>query len=170
VRIPNDELPFPVARTPSQTPTAIAPAGLTIYLVRTGRLVPSTRTVDAEIPLAEAALQALLAGPTELERKERVETEIPPSTSLLEVRVFDGVADVDLSEEFQGPAEQRVILFRVAQIVWTLVGLPGITAVRFAIEGTPITVVTDRGLSVARPVTAPDFASVAPLQGSAAGG
>jgi spore germination protein GerM len=78
------------------------------------------------------------------------------------VSVFDQIAEVDLSAEFQGPAPPEVILLRVAQVVWTLVGRPGITAVRFVIDGQPVSVPTDRGTPIDRPVTAPDYASVAP--------
>jgi len=49
----------------------------------------------------------------------------------------------------------------VAQVVWTLVRLPEVTAVRFVIDGEAVSVLTDDGTAVDRPVTAPDYAAVA---------
>lgn len=162
VEIPPEELPFSVARTPAPSPSSTPAVTVTVFFVQEGRLVEAARVVSRSLPSVEAAAQALLEGPTTQESLDGIDSTIPPQTSLLEARVLDQVADIDFSEEFQSPAEPEVIHLRIAQVVWTLVAIPGVTAVRFSIDGTPISVVTDRGAPVDRPVTAPDFASVAP--------
>jgi spore germination protein GerM len=166
VEVPTDEIPFPLERSPG-TPTASPSASGTVYLVKDGGLVPVGRDVSAALPRDEAVMRALLEGPTAQERTDGLRTAIPPATGLIDVAVFEGVAQVDLSNEFQGPAPPEDVLLRVAQVVWTLVAVPDIVAVRFAIDGEPISVITDGATMVDRPVTAPDYASVAPTQATA---
>ncbi len=161
VIVPTDELPFPVTRS-AHTAAPGPLRGITIFLLRDGRLVPVTREVQNEAS-PQAAVRALLDGPTERERTTGVTTDVPPSTRLLQVGVFDTVAEVDLSGEFQSPATPDAVIRRVAQIVWTLVSLPSISAVRFSVDGEPVAVVTDKGVAVERPVSAPDYGAVAPV-------
>lgn len=156
------DIPFSLARTQAPSPEPTTERSLTVYFVRGNRLVPATRQVPAKDSDVDAAMQALLDGPTTGERGTGITSEIPADTSLLQVQVLDFVAEVDLSSEFQGPAPPEGIVLRVAQVVWTLVNLPQITAVRFLIDGELIGVVTDHGNAIQRPVTAPDYASVAP--------
>ena len=162
VVIPPDELPFSVART-APSPSPSPEETVTVFFARAGGLVPTARAVSGQLRPVEGAARALLDGPTAEERVDGIDSTVPPQTSLLEVLVGEQVADVDLSAEFQSPAEPEVIHIRIAQVVWTLVDLPDVNAVRFFIDGNLISVVTDGGVPVDRPVTARDFASVAPL-------
>jgi hypothetical protein len=164
--VPEEELPFSLSRTPEASPSPAEDEDFTIFFVLEGKLVPVTREAPSDIASAEATIRALLEGPTAEELARGVTSEIPPQTSLLEVQVLDLVADVDLSAEFQVPASHDEILLRVAQVVWTLVRLPEVTAVRFVIDGEPVSVVTDDGTAVDRPVTAPDYSAVAPAEAS----
>jgi spore germination protein GerM len=162
VVIPASELPFPVTRPSTASPSAWPTRDTIVYLTRLGRLEGVVRQVPRSISAPMASLDALLAGPTATERADAIGTAVPPQTRLLGTRVLDGVAEVDLSEEFQETADPRTILLRVAQLVWTLVAQPDVSAVRFQIDGEPIAVLTDRGDLTDRPVTSVDFASVAP--------
>jgi spore germination protein GerM len=162
--IPAEDLPFSLSRTPEPSPSPAEEEPFTIFFVVEGKLAPVTREAPSDLTPVEATMRALLDGPTPDELARGITSEIPPQTSLLEVQVFDLVADVDLSAEFQTPASTDAILLRVAQVVWTLVRLPEVTAVRFVIDGEPVSVVTDDGTAVERPVTAPDYAAVAPGQ------
>lgn len=162
VEIPPEDLPFALERSPTPFEPPAERAAFTVFFVEGTTLVPVARNLDADVPAPEAAMRALLEGTTEAEGDMGITSRIPPSTRLLGLVVVDQVADVDLSAEFQGPASPEDILLRVAQVVFTLVHLPDVSAVRFAIEGAPVSVVTDRGTAVDRPVSAPDYASVAP--------
>jgi hypothetical protein len=159
--IPAEDLPFSLSRTPEPLPSPAEEEPFTIFFVLDGKLAPVTREAPSDLTPVEATMRALLEGPTLDELARGVTSEIPPQTSLLEVQVFDLVADVDLSAEFQSPASTDAILLRVAQVVWTLVRLPEVTAVRFVIDGEAVSVLTDDGTAVDRPVTAPDYAAVA---------
>ena len=162
VEIPAEELPFPVARAPSATETLVPTRTLTVYFVRGGRLVPSAREVGTDLPPAEAAVRALLEGPSSLERSKGIGTELPTAAGLLGVGITDGTATIDLSGEFQEPAPPERISLRVAQITWTLTGIPDVHDVAFAIDGEQVSVTTGDGTTVDRPVRRSDYASFAP--------
>jgi spore germination protein GerM len=164
VEIAPEDLPFSLGRTPNPSSSPAEEEPFTVFFVQDGNLSPVTRATPRDVAPVESTMRALLEGPTADERSRGIISEVPPETSLLEVQVFDLVADVDLSAEFQTPASTDAIVLRVAQVVWTLVRLPDITAVRFLIDGEAVSVVTDDGAVVDRPVTAPDYADVAPGQ------
>jgi spore germination protein GerM len=154
-------VPFDVAR--SATPSPEVPSQtLSIYLIRDARLIAAPRTVSADAPTPEAALSALFQGPTTQERTDGLETAIPPATQLVRITVLDSVAEIDLTDEFQNPAAPEEVLQRIAQVVWTLAGVPGVMSVRFSIDGDPIAVPTDLDAAATRPVTPADYASIAP--------
>ncbi len=162
VEVPPERLPFSLERTPTPTPSPPGERLVTVYLVREGRLAPVTRLVSSELPGVEAAMRALLVGPSPAERSAGIGTAIPPATQLIGVEVDDGVARVDLSAEFQSPAEPQDVLLRVGQVVWTLVAHPEVVSVLFSVDGEPISVPIDDGTAPDRPVSAADLASIGP--------
>lgn len=165
VAIPTDELPFPLQRS-LDPPAGSTPRAAVVTFVRRGRLVEVRRSVPGALSPGEAAMRALLAGPTAQERGRGIRTEIPPQTRLLDMLVVGQIAEVDLSGEFQSAAPSDSIVMRVAQVVWTLVRLPDVAAVRFLIDGVPVSTLTARGEVVDRPVTAADYASLSPRKRS----
>lgn len=160
VAVPSAEIPFRVSRKVEPIRPPERNVTLTLAMVRHGKLVLVTRELSVRLGNAESALRALIEGPTERERERDIATEIPEDTLLLSVTVVDHVADVNLSREFQTPAPSGSILLRVAQVVRTATALKGVTAIRFSIDGEPVSVVTDTGRSVDRPVSPLDYASV----------
>lgn len=164
VEVPPERLPFALERTPAATPSPPGERLVTVYLVREGRLAPVTRLVSSEMPGLEASMRALLLGPSPAERSEGIGTAIPPATQLIGVEVVEGVARVDLSAEFQSPAEPRDVLLRVGQVVWTLVADPEVVSVLFSVDGEPISVPIDDGTTPGRPVSAADLASIGPAE------
>jgi hypothetical protein len=162
VVVPSDQIPFQVGRTDPTAPPSTTRVTRSVFFVRDGRLAEARRILVAGATATSAVMDQLLEGPTEGERARGLDTAISPNVRILQVGVFDGVAEVDLSAEFQSTAEPGEVLLRVAQVVWTLVALPDVDAVRFTIDGVPQAVVTDGGGVEDRPVTAPDYASVAP--------
>jgi hypothetical protein len=161
VEIPEDQLPPALSGSPEPFPDGGA-AAAQVFFVLDGRVERVVREIPTEAPVVEGVVRALLEGPSQDERSRGIETAIPGATQLLGVRVLGGVAHVDLSDEFQGPAEPTVVLLRVAQVVWTLASVPGVVAVSFAIEGEAIGVPTEGRAVVEGPVSALDYASAAP--------
>lgn len=133
-------VPFGLAAATDDTSptTAIADARTVaeIYLVDgDGRLLAVLRTLDVVDPTSVVA--ALLEGPTQDEADFGLLTALPDGDIVRSVDVVDGVAAVDLGDEFATAdgATQRTAL---AQIVYTLTGRPGIGRVSFTLEGQPV--------------------------------
>jgi hypothetical protein len=160
VAIPRDEIPFSVARSAEPERPAAPTAQYSLSFVRRGHLVDVTRQLSTRSP-QESVLIALLDGPSARESERGLTTEIPPQARLLQVNVADGVAEVNLSREFQTAGSSGSVLLRIAQVVRTLTSIKGVSAVLFLIDGEDVSVPTDRGVAE-RPVTSLDYASVAP--------
>jgi spore germination protein GerM len=111
-----------------------------------GQLVPVNREVDRTAAVARAAVERLLAGPTEDERAHdlrlgTIGTSIPKGTRLLGIDIGGGIATVDLSGEFasgdiRGDDRESWAL-RLAQVTYTLTQFPTIDGVRFRLDGKP---------------------------------
>jgi hypothetical protein len=118
---------------------------------------------SAETPaVARGAMQALLAGPTGQEADLGFSTTIPQGTELLDVAVADGIATVDLSEEFGGGGGSLSMMGRVAEVVFTLTQFPTVDAVSFQIEGEQVTALGGEGLILDGPQTRDDWEDLSP--------
>lgn len=160
VEVPVQELPVGVVRSPSAPTTAF---DVTVYLVREDRLVRSPRSVRGTSDV-DAAVRGLLQGPTRSEVRAGIFTAIPPDAELLDIRIAGTIAEVDLSREFEAPGSRQGVVLRLAQVVWTVTGLPDMSAVRFLVDGEPADVLTAAGTVVERPVTAADYPVMASSQ------
>ncbi|HVL89646.1 MAG TPA: GerMN domain-containing protein [Actinomycetota bacterium] len=163
VTIPTSDVPFPLTREAAQPEVTSTVGRILVFFVLDGRLSAVTRTAEAGDTPTEASMRALLGGPNSREQERGLTTNLPASTRLLDITIADRVAVADLSAEFQAPAEPDAITLRIAQVVWTLTQLPGVEAVRFAVDGNLISVATDDGQSVDRPVSRADYDQFAPL-------
>ena len=131
----------------------------TLYFVRTDaerNLVEPARLERVEyeertsLTDIQLVAQRVLRNPRELlpgPEGERLGTAIPSGTQLLSVSVKDGLADVNLSAQFENAAPDLLQLLRVAQVVYTLTELPKVNAVRFRIHGAPQPVVDPDGVA-----------------------
>jgi Sporulation and spore germination len=154
--------PAPATSTQATQSTALPSGrGLEVWFARRGRLVESLRAHTPTQAVATAALHALLAGPTRSERAVGMRSEIPLETRLLGIVIAKGVARVDLSSDYEKGASSRSLQLRLAQVVYTLTQFPTVSAVRFSVNGTPV---SDHPLGrSAYKVLAP---AVSPLAGS----
>jgi Sporulation and spore germination len=154
------ELPPDVYGPPEPTPTAGAdlPTQGDVWLVKNERLREVRNRVFQGVATseAEALLLALLQGPSGL---RGYDTEIPPDTRLNAVEVRDGVALVDLSENFRLGSSSSLAI-RAAQVVYTLTEDPQIRQVEFSFEGVPSPVYGASRDLLARPVGRSDYAAL----------
>jgi spore germination protein GerM len=175
--LPDDDRPRPVAAEDAPidlSPTTVSPvdppAGeetVDVYFVdiEADRLRAVPRRV--ETITVQAAIDALLRG---LDEEERVQlnNNIPQGVVVLpSTAVADGVLTLDLGpageggiQSVQGPAQARAF----AQLVYTATEVPGVTSVRFLVDGQPIEVPTDAE-STGDPVSRANYASLAPVNG-----
>ncbi|HEU0245931.1 MAG TPA: Gmad2 immunoglobulin-like domain-containing protein [Gaiellaceae bacterium] len=102
--------------TTTDTDTTTAPAETTelrVYWLRDGKVWPALRAIGQTDALAQAALDELLAGPTEQEGADlQFTTAIPEDVEGVIASIEDGVATVELSVDL--PDEP------LAQVVYTL--------------------------------------------------
>jgi len=142
------------------TTTAPAPAPavpVTVFFVRAEHVVPVERTTAQ--PDVGGVLRLLLAGPTEGEVAGGLRTAISDQTDLPGIRADGPTAVVDLSKAFVEVGGQEQIL-ALAQVVLTATTVPGITSVRFSLEGQAVEVPRADGTLSAGPLTAADYAGL----------
>jgi ABC-type Fe3+-hydroxamate transport system substrate-binding protein len=115
------------------------------YFVRNEKLGVAGRQVTLEgNKVATAAMNALLTGPTPVESDAGLSTAIPSGTKLLYLAVFpDGLATVDLSDQFDDEGNLLSMQLRMAQVVATLTQFPTIKRVHLQINGETVDSSTD---------------------------
>lgn len=143
---------------PTTTTTIPAQAGAVVYFLLEELeddaagpfLVPVYRDVSAAEDPAQQAVELLLEGPTddEVAGLPAISTGIPDGTEALGASVEDGLATVDLSDEFDDGGGSFSMFARLAQVVYTLTRIEGVDAVEFQIEGEPVTVFSSEGIEL----------------------
>ncbi|TYP90297.1 GerMN domain-containing protein [Blastococcus xanthinilyticus] len=155
-----EPLPIPAPPVPEQgLPEGETSTVVTVFFVRGAELVPVERPVERVTP-AEA-LAVLTAGPTRSEVIAGLRTALAPQPLTVDVGLPGGITSVDVTPEFTGITGGNQLL-AVAQVVWTLTGLEDTNQVRFLLNGVPVEVPTDSGLTN-DPVGRDHFPSVVPV-------
>jgi spore germination protein GerM len=152
----------PSAPTPTTAPS-VQRVSVLVYFVAGGRLKPVVRDL-AQPATVQKAVAALLLGPQEDDIVLGLRSAINPSASAQAKRLDAADFTVDLSPEFaQGPSAEQVL--GLAQIVYTVTEIPGVTGVRFTLDGAPIEVPTPSGTLApsSAPVGREAFADLGPL-------
>jgi spore germination protein GerM len=144
--------------TPPSPPPASDPVQL--FFVRDERLVPVTRRLP--LPLAvDDALAALVAGPDAEAKADGLTSALGEGTPTVTSQGADGVVVVELS---RGTVEGggQVQRLAIAQIVYTVTGLPGASSVRFTLDGDAVSVPRGDGTLAPRetPVDRADYAEL----------
>ena len=125
-----------------------------VYLVQAEQLV---RVVRRSSPSdLSAVVRLLLDGPTESEFAAGLRSAISPRTTLHSARIDGDTAVVDLSVSFVEVGGQEQIL-AVAQIVLTAAAVPGVTQVRFLLDGEAVDVPRADGTLTSDTVRAVDY-------------
>ena len=132
------------------------------FLVRGEHVIPVRRFVPHTVAVAQAAVAALLRGPTASERKYGYSSQIPASTGLRGISVSRGVATVDLSKRFESGGGSLSMQLRVAQVVYTLTQFPSVSRVAFRLDGRPVESIGGEGISVSPPVGRAGFEAQTP--------
>jgi spore germination protein GerM len=128
---------------------------VSVYLEGSRGLVPVTRHVRGEVD-ARSALDALLEGPSGAETRLGLSSAIPSRDAVRLVTDEDGTATVELSSDFRdGTVTHQVAA--LAQIVYTLTGVPGVEEVRFEIDGALAAVPRHDGSLTREPVNRSDY-------------
>ncbi|HXG76574.1 MAG TPA: Gmad2 immunoglobulin-like domain-containing protein [Gaiellaceae bacterium] len=115
-----------VTTTETATETEPPPTrAVRVYFLREGKVWPVRRDVEEADAVARAALEELLAGPTEQEAADLgLSSALPAGTEVERLTVAGGTARLELSEEL--PEEP------LAQVVYTLTQFPTVESVAVA--------------------------------------
>lgn len=135
---------------------------LTVYFLRDEKIAAAQRQVPATRAVGEAALRALLAGPTREERDFGFSTQIPDDTTFLGLTIENGIATVNLSREYAGGGGSLSMMARLAQVVFTLTQFPTVDRVQFQLAGQPVTVFGGEGIVLDRPVSRANYEKLSP--------
>jgi spore germination protein GerM len=167
-----DEVPYGLlaeasATTTSQPTPSVPKEPAVVYFVEPSEhLVKARRDVNRP-PTVAKALTSLLFGVQQDEAANGWRSAIDPTASIQARAVDPSTYVVDLSPEFaQGSTSEQ--LLRIAQIVYTATEIPGVTGVRFTLNGTPIQAPTPTG-STSEPVGRDAYQEYAPLPSSLGG-
>ena len=149
-------LPRELYGDPSQPRAELHDVRVVLYFVRTdaqGMLVRPVklgafpRAIRTDARTVEIAMRLLLTGPNPEEASAGYRSAIQAGTELIGVSVNRGIADVNLSAEFETVISQIGHAMRLAQVVWTLTELPDVDAVSFRIHGVPQPVIDQDGIA-----------------------
>lgn len=135
---------------------------LSVYFMREDKLAAGHRVIESTLGVGRAAMESLLSGPADVESEAGFTTAIPEGTELLDLVVEDGVATVDLSEEFESGGGSLSIMARVAQVTFTLIQFPTVDAVQFMIEGQSVETLGGEGLVLSEPIDRSGFEDILP--------
>lgn len=134
-----------------------------IYLVKIdsdGKLVrkPVIRQLEkTDSPLTDA-INSLLKGPTTEEAKQGFRSFIPPDTKLLSIEVKNGVAEVNISEDFQfNRYGIEAYQAQLEQIVFTACEFSTVSSVQFLIKGKKKEYLGAEGIWIGSPLSVNSF-------------
>lgn len=130
-------------------PAVASGAVTSVFLLSDGRPV----AVPRRAATIEAAVRALLAGPTAAESGRGIESAIPRGTPLLDLAIERRIVTVDLGARYAAGRDEASLRIRVGQLVRTLRAVPGVRAVRVLVEG-GVPVGLFPGYDLRRPVVA----------------
>ena len=160
-----DELPPELYGESVQPQTDERTVRASLYFIRTNEIgvplsPPRLAKIEREsepstLPEIEIVMDLLLTNPTTnpADNEPTVRTAIPISeetsqdTELLSISVEEGLADVNLSAQFESAESELLQLMRIAQVVYTLTELSEVDAVRFSIHGATQPVVDQDGMT-----------------------
>jgi germination protein M len=162
-----DETTLPESTEEAATPlstTAAEPQTVTyqVWFAQGESLFVTYRTQDATPRVGAAALEALLAGPSEFEQGYGLTTAVPEGTEFLGLTIYDGIAHVDLSSEYESGGGTLSMSMRLAQVVYTLTQFPTVNGVVFSLDGQPIDVLGGEGIVIDHPLTRRDYRDLLP--------
>ena len=160
---PKDESKKDVAKLEQKNEKASEKRSSKIYLVKIdsdGKLVrkPVMRQLEkTDSPLTDA-INSLLQGPTTEEAKQGFRSFIPPDTKLLSIEVKNGVAEVNISEDFQfNRYGIEAYQAQLEQIVFTACEFSTVSSVQFLIKGKKKEYLGAEGIWIGSPLSVNSF-------------
>ena len=150
------DLPFGLPR-PSAVADPVGPGRVPLYFVRGGKVVLSTRPVQASTPPTEL-LRLLFEGTSAEERDAGLISVIPANLTVASVELEGRIAVVTLDGPDQEVLQAQALAY--AQVVATLTAGRRADGVRFRRDGADLPVLTGDASLTDRPVDRSDYADL----------
>lgn len=144
--------------TTAPEPPAEATTSFTAYFLSGEQVTPAYREAPETEAVGRAAVEALLAGPTD----PGLTTTVPEGTELLGLEIADGTAVVNLSSQFESGGGSLSMLARLAQLTFTLTQFPAVERVVLELEGERVSAFGGEGVLVDEPLTRDSFPDLMP--------
>ncbi len=109
-----------------------------VRLFSDGALVLVQRTVPAGMEPAEAAVRALVAGPTQDEAAQGLTSTIPAGTTIVGLTISTDSAEIDLSSEVLTGLDEAALQSIFEQFRATLGDFPSIMSIKLTCDGAPL--------------------------------
>ena len=158
----SDSLPASTETTSEGTTGGSDSVSYQVWFHRGEQLFVVRRTEKALPRVGSAAVQALLAGPSQSEQSAGVDTQIPGGTKLLALRIDKGIATVDLTSEYQAGGGSASMTMRLAQVVCTLDQFPTVKGVLFKLDGQSVDVLGGEGIVIGHPLRCANYDDLLP--------
>jgi spore germination protein GerM len=158
------DVPFDLADRAPGAATSTTSRGTStydLYFVEGDVLRPVTRSAESR-PTAKSVLGRLVDGPNDSEQQQGFRSVLAPDIVVDDIVVDHGVATIGLDGGDASSSGADGQALGVAQIVYTLTGLPGIGRVRFVVDGRTSEVPRGDGTLSKQPVSRSDYPDVAP--------
>ncbi|MCA1950831.1 MAG: GerMN domain-containing protein, partial [Treponema sp.] len=143
-----------------QTPQTVERSLYFMKLAEDGSLVRTkvTRAIKtSDSPLLDA-IQNLLSGPTDLEKKRGLISLIPPGSKILSATVKDGIAYLNFNDAFQfNSYGVEGYTAQLKQLVWTATEFTTVRAVQILIENKNPVYLGGEGIRIDKPLTRESF-------------
>ena len=155
----------PATPSPTQTGTTTVRAYFILGSFQDNAgLVPVLREIPKTQAVGAAAMNELIKGPNddELGGRPAMYTNIPDGTRFLGLTIDNGIATVNLSKEFSSGGVSASVLGRLAQVVYTLTQFPTVKAVKFELDGEPVSTFSGEGVVLDKPVGRSDYTDQLP--------
>ncbi len=120
-----------------------------------GRLTVVERTAPANMSPPEAAVRALVAGPTEFELADGISTRIPQGASIVNLVLTETTAEIDLSAEVLAGLDESSLHDIFEQFRSTLGDFPNISSIKLTCGGDLLSSYLPAGPSVGQPAHIP---------------
>jgi hypothetical protein len=129
------------------------------FMNRSGLYV--THRTEAFTPAVGAtAIRAVLEGPSPNERAAGLFSQITEGSRLLDLTIHDGLATVAMDGTFVSQETPAIGFDSLAQLVYTITQFDSVDAVRFTVDGRPLT--NFGGYELDKPQRREDFAEALP--------
>jgi germination protein M len=157
--------PPPSTTVPADATTTL-PSGATmtvsVFFSANEKIAVAHRAVAKTQEVGEAAIKALLGGPSTDEKTAGMSTCIPAGTTFLGLEIKDAIATVNLSKEFASGGGSLSMATRLAQVVYTLTQFVTVGKVDFQLDGEPVSVFGGEGIILDHPVGRADYEELTP--------